>query len=311
MSKNKWTLDNIPSLHGKVIIVTGGNSGLGYESVRALSAAGAEVILASRSVEKGEEARDSIIKEFSGAKIKVMQLDLGDLSSVKEFAESFLSEYDRLDVLMNNACIMTTPYFLTKDGLEAQNGINHFGHFALTSYLLDTIRKTDGARIVNISSNAHKAGKMDFNDPLFKDGKGYSPMKSYGRSKLSNLLFTYELQRMFDSDGTNAIAVAAHPGFSRTNLIRYIDKKLIYKLFSPLLYPVSQSADMGALPQIRAAVDPAVKGGEYYGPAGFAQMKGYPVKVNSNAASHDREAARELWKLSEELVDSRIKINDL
>jgi len=308
MSKDKWTYNDMPDLKGKVVIVTGGNSGLGLESVRIMAEKGAEVILASRSREKGEDAKSEILKDLPDARITVMRLDMVDLECIKTFSEEFKKSYDRLDILMNNAGIMTTPYFKTKDGFEGQMGTNHLGHFALTAHLIGLIKKTEGARVVNVSSNAHKAGKMDFDNLLFEEGKDYSPMKAYGRSKLSNLLFTYELQRRFESNGTDAIAVAAHPGFSRTNLIRYIDKKTAFKILSPLVYPISQSAEMGALPQVRAAVDPTVKGGEYYGPDGFGQMKGYPVKVKSNSASLDNEAARKLWEASEELTGVELRV---
>jgi len=307
MSKQVWDKRNIPDLSGKVIIVTGGNSGLGYESVKAFAEKGAQVILASRSVTGGEEARASILKELPGARIDVMTLDLVDLASVKDFSQKFMDKYDSLDVLMNNAGIMTTPYFRTKDGFEGQMGTNHFGHFALTAHLMDLIKVTQGARVVNVSSNAHKAGTMDFDNLLFEEGKGYSPMKAYGRSKLSNLLFTYELQRWFDKNGIEAIAVAAHPGFSETNLVRYIDKKVAYRIFKPLASLMAQSAAMGALPQIRAAVDPDVNGGEYYGPSGMGEMKGYPVRVESNGKTHDREDARRLWEVSEELTGVKIE----
>lgn len=308
MSKDKWTYNDMPDLKGKVVIVTGGNSGLGLESVRIMAEKGAEVILASRSREKGEDAKSEILKDLPDARITVMRLDMVDLECIKTFSEEFKKSYDRLDILMNNAGIMTTPYFKTKDGFEGQMGTNHLGHFALTAHLIGLIKKTEGARVVNVSSNAHKAGKMDFDNLLFEEGKDYSPMKAYGRSKLSNLLFTYELQRRLESNGTDAIAVAAHPGFSRTNLIRYIDKKTAFKILSPLVYPISQSAEMGALPQVRAAVDPTVKGGEYYGPDGFGQMKGYPVKVKSNSASLDNEAARKLWEASEELTGVELRV---
>ena len=220
MSKEKWTLDNMPDLTGKVIIVTGGNSGLGYESVKAIAGKGAEVIPTSRSSEKGETARAEILKSNPGGKIVVMELDLMEFASIKKFANSFKEKYDKLDILLNNAGIMTTPYFLTKDGLEAQNGTNHFGHFALTGQLLDLIKKTPGSRVVNVSSNAHKYGKMDFDNFLFENGDGYTPMKSYARSKLANLLFTYELQRAFIANDIESISAAAHPGASRTNLGR-------------------------------------------------------------------------------------------
>lgn len=308
MSKGKWDKTNIQSLTGKVIIVTGGNSGLGYESVKAFAGKGASVVLASRREEKGREASDKISEDFPAADIKVMKLDLADLSSVESFAANFRTGYDRLDILMNNAGIMTTPYFTTRDGFEGQMGTNHLGHFALTGRLLDIIMSSPGSRIVNVSSSAHKAGKMDFDNLLFEKGKGYSPMKAYGRSKLANLLFTYELQRRLEEAGSDTSCLAAHPGFSSTNLVRYINKKFIYKLLSPFMSLISQSAAMGALPQIRAAVDPDARGGEYYGPGGFGGMKGCPVRVKSNSASHNMDDARKLWELSEELTGVRYQI---
>lgn len=300
MSNEKWITVNIPDLSGKVIIVTGGNSGLGYESVKAFAEKGAEVILASRSVEKGEAAKQKI-GEVKG-NISVLPLDLMDFASIKSFTEKFQQKYKRLDVLLNNAGIMTTPYFLTKDGLEAQMGTNHFGHFALTGLLFNLLKNTPESRIVNVSSMAHKQGKMDFNNLLFENGKGYSPIKSYGRSKLANLLFTYELQRRIEAKGIKSIAVAAHPGVSNTNLARYLEDKLIFKILMPLMSPFIQEQDMGALPQIRASVDKNVKRGEYYGPNGFNEMKGFPVLVKSNAASHNLEDARKLWEVSEKLT---------
>lgn len=300
MSKKKWTTDNIPDLTGKVIIVTGGNSGLGYESVKAFAKKGAEVILASRSLEKGEKARAEIEKTGISGKITVMQLDLMELKSISGFATRFKEKYKRLDVLLNNAGIMTTPYFLTKDGFEAQMGTNHLGHFALTGLLFDLLKKTSDSSIVNVSSSAHKQGKMDFNNLLFEGGKDYSPLKAYGRSKLSNLLFTYELQRKLEANGLNAIAVAAHPGVAQTNLARYLDSKFWFKLLMPVFKLISQDQAQGALPQIRAAVDPNTKGGQYYGP--HKGMKGDPVLVESNNASHHKEDAKKLWLASETLT---------
>jgi NAD(P)-dependent dehydrogenase (short-subunit alcohol dehydrogenase family) len=302
MSKTKWTIENIPDLTGKVIIVTGGNSGLGYESVKAFAENGAEVVLASRSTEKGETAKTQIMKSNPKGKIRVMELDLMDFSSIKEFTREFRGKYDQLNVLLNNAGIMTTPYFLTKDGLEAQNGTNHFGHYALTGLLMDLIVKSPGSRIVNVSSNGHKYGKMDFENLLFENGKDYTPMKSYARSKLSNLLFTYELQRAFELKGIDSIAVAAHPGASRTNLGRFLENKWWFKPLFALMAPFTQDQAQGALPQIRASVDPNVKGGEYYGPSGFGEMKGDPVLVKSNNASHDQEDAKQLWEVSQKLT---------
>lgn len=301
MNKDKWTTDNIPDLSGKIIIVTGGNSGLGYESVKSFAKKGAEVILASRSLTKGENARAEIEKLGISGKIIVMQLDLMDLESVKRFAVDYQEKYKRLDVLLNNAGIMTTPYFLTKDGFEAQMGTNHLGHFALTGLLFHLIKTTEGARVVNVSSSAHKQGKMDFNNLLFDEGKDYSPLKAYGRSKLSNLLFTYELQRKLEASGIKAKAVAAHPGVAQTNLARYLDNKFWFKLLMPVFKLISQDQAQGALPQIRASVDPEVKGGQYYGP--HKGMKGNPVIVQSNDASHNKEDAKKLWEASEKLTD--------
>lgn len=300
MKKENWTKANIPDLSGKVIIVTGGNSGLGYESVKAFAEKGAEVILASRTVEKGEAAKKAM-GEVKG-NISVLSLDLMDFSSIKSFTEKFQQKYKQLDVLLNNAGIMTTPYFLTKDGLEAQMGTNHFGHFALTGLLFNHLKNTPSSRIVNVSSMAHKQGKMDFSNLLFENGVGYSPIKSYGRSKLANLLFTYELQRRMAANAIKSISVAAHPGVSNTNLARYLEDKLMFKILMPLMSPFIQEQDMGALPQIRASVDEHVKGSEYYGPGGFNEMKGFPVLVKSNAASHSLDDAKKLWEVSEKIT---------
>jgi len=282
---------------------SGGNSGLGYESVKAFSEKGAEVILASRDLVKGHEAKKQMSNGNINGNVKVMQLDLMDKTSIKKFAEDYKKKYDRLDVLLNNAGIMTTPYHLTRDGLEAQNGVNHFGHFMLTGLLFDMIKSTPGARIVNVSSNAHKQGKMDFDNFLFEGGKGYSPIKSYGRSKLANLLFTLELQNRFKNGSIDAMAVSAHPGVAETNLAVHLEKKWWFKLLMPIFKLMAQGQEQGALPQIRAAVDPGVKGGEYYGP--HKGMKGHPVVVKSNAASHNKEDAKKLWDLSQEIMGIR------
>jgi len=307
MSKQKWTTANIPDLSGKVIIVTGGNIGLGYESVKAFYEKGAEVILACRSVDKGEKAKAEIEKAGAKGKIVVMELDLADLASVKAFSKAFKAKYSQLDVLLNNAGIMTTPYFLTKDGFEGQMGTNHLGHFALTGELMDLIARTPSSRVVNVSSSGHKAGKMNFDDLLFADGKGYGRMKAYGRSKLSNLLFTYELQRFFENKEVESIALAAHPGGSQTNLDQHINTMWWFKLVRPLFEAMTQSAAMGALPQIRASVDPEVKGGQYYGPQ--KGMTGYPILVQSNKASHNKADQRKLWDMSEELTGVKIGLD--
>jgi NAD(P)-dependent dehydrogenase (short-subunit alcohol dehydrogenase family) len=299
----KWTIDNIPDLTGKVIIVTGGNSGLGYESVKAFAGKGATVVLASRNIQKGESARTEILKVHPATQISVMELDLMDLASIRKFADTFKQEYDRLDVLMNNAGIMMTPYFLTKEGFEAQMGTNHLGHFALTGHLMELIIETPVSRVVNVSSEGHKRGEMEFDNLLFENGKDYAPMKAYGRSKLANLLFTYELKRLFEKHGIDSIAVASHPGASMTNLFRHAEKKLWFRLLKPVAYLIGMSAAQGALTQIRAAIDKDVKGGQYYGP--HKNMRGYPVLVESSEASHHMEDAKKLWEVSEKLTDMR------
>ena len=302
MNNLLWTTEHMPDLTGKIIVVTGGNSGLGYESVKAFAMKGAEVVLASRSAEKGEEARTEILKAIPDGKIKVMQLDLGDLGSVRNFATAFRENFKKLDVLLNNAGIMMTPYFQTKDGFEGQFGINHLGHFALTGLLMDVLLKTEGARIVNVSSGAHKRGEMDFSNLQYENGKDYSPIKAYGRSKLSNLLFTYELQRKLESAKNDTIAVAAHPGLAMTNLARDQKGKFLFKILAPLFKRMAQDQAMGALPQIRASVDPNVRAGEYYGPNGRNEMKGYPIVVQSSEASHNLKDAATLWEESENLT---------
>ena len=294
----KWTTDKIPDLTGKVIIVTGANSGIGFEATKEFARKGAETILACRNTNKAKKASDRIKKRIPDAKSVMMQLDLSSLESVDRFAEEFKENYSSLDVLLNNAGIMFVPYRTTSEGFESQVGVNHLGHFALTGLLFDLLTKTPGARVVNVSSNGHRMGKMDFDNYIFKNGKGYSRLGAYGRSKLSNLLFTYELDRRFKKANIDAIAVAAHPGISNTNLIR----QWYFKVLKPIIILTTQSAYMGALPLLRAAADLDVKGSEYYGPGGRGEQRGYPTKVESNGASHNKEDALRLWNLSEKLT---------
>ncbi len=297
-----WTTNNIPSLAGKTIIVTGGNSGLGLQSVKAYAEKSATVILACRNYDKGEAAKNEILKLTPAAQIVVMTLDLADLSSVNTFAERFNREFKRLDILLNNAGIMMPPYQLTKDGIESQQGTNHFGHFALTGLLLDKLKATPASRVVNVSSIAHKQGKMDFNNLLYNNGKGYSPMAAYGRSKLENLLFTYGLQAFFTTNKLDIKAVAAHPGVSDTNLFSSIGGSFLQTILKPLFKLFIQPASMGALPQLRASVDESVVGGEYFGPNGANEMKGYPVIVRPNNHALNKEHIRQLWDVSEKIT---------
>ncbi len=297
----KWTTRNIPELTGKIIIVTGANSGIGFEAAKEFARKGAKTILASRNLDKAEKASAKIQKEIPDATVEIMQLDLANLNSVNNFATEFKKKYDRLDVLVNNAGIMMVAFQKTVDGFESQMGTNHLGHFALTGLLHNLLIKTKGARVVNVSSGGHRSGEMDFDNFMFDEGKEYSRMKAYGRSKLANLLFTYELDKRFKKEKTEAMAVAAHPGMASTNLADHMMgfAKPVLKIIFGLM---AQSAAKGALPTIRAAVDPEVKGSEYYGPRGFQEERGYPVRVESNEASHNNEDAKRLWELSEKLT---------
>lgn len=296
-------------MSGKIIIVTGGNGGLGFESVKVFAEKGANVILTSRSIEKGEKAKQEI-GNVNGT-IEVMELDLQDFKSIEKFSEEFKRKYDKLDVLLNNAGISQTPYFLTKDGLEGQMGVNHFGHFKLTGLLMDVIKKTPQSRVVNLSSGGHKykSAKMDFDNLLYENGKDYSPMGAYCRSKLAILLFTYELDRKFKKHNIDSISVAAHPGGANTNLLDNVKAnffmkgimKIMVKLF--VLFGIAQTPAQGALSEIRASVDENVKGGDYYGPRGKMDMEGPPELSESSEDSYNEEHANKLWEISEKITD--------
>jgi NAD(P)-dependent dehydrogenase (short-subunit alcohol dehydrogenase family) len=302
MATKNWGIADISDLTGKIIIVTGGNSGLGFEAVKALSGKGARVVMACRSMQKGEIAKSKIVEIQPKSKIEVMALDLADLRSVRNFVSQFNQKYAQLDILLNNAGIMMVPYSLTKDGFENQIGTNHLGHFTLTGLLLDLLRKTPKSRVVNVSSMAHKSGSMDFDNLLYANGKGYTPIKAYGRSKLCNLLFTYELQRFFEANKIDCMAVAAHPGVSDTNLFDHAAPKWVMKVLRPLFLRMIQPAQMGVLPELRAATDLSVKGADYFGPDGKREMKGYPVLVSSTKEANSIENARLLWEVSEKLT---------
>ena len=306
--RESWTAREIPDLTGKIIIITGANSGIGYESTRELTRKGAEVIVASRDPIKAERSILNIKEEIPGAKLEFIELNLANLDSVRKFAEKFKSKYNSLDILLNNAGIMLIPFGKTVDGFENTVGTNHLGHFALTGLLMDRLSITPGARVVNVASNAHYAGEMDFNNLLFENKLGYTPMKAYSRSKLANLLFTYELQRRFQSGGFDVSALAAHPGISATSLADHLFFNLISWLIQPVMKMVFQSSAMGALPSLRASVDPDALGGQYYGPDGKGEKSGYPIIVDSNPASKNEKDARTLWKISEELTE--IKYQD-
>ena len=299
-----WTEGDIPDLSGKTVVITGANSGLGLVAADALAAKGAQVVLACRDQAKGRAAEAEIRGRHAGAKTALMSLDLSSLADIRRFADAVQAAHPRIDVLMNNAGVMALPYRKTADGFEMQFGTNHLGHFALTGLLLDRMLKTDGARVVTVSSGAHRMGRIRFDDPQWE--QGYRKWPAYGQSKLANLLFAYELQRRLAAAGATAISVAAHPGYAATNLQavgpQMQGSSLLERLMEIGNTLFSQTAAMGALPQIYAAVAPGVQGGDYYGPDGIGELWGHPRKVTSNASSQDVNAARRLWTLSEQLT---------
>jgi NAD(P)-dependent dehydrogenase (short-subunit alcohol dehydrogenase family) len=298
----RWRARDIPDQSGRVALVTGANSGLGYHTALELARHGARVIVASRSDVRGKEAVARIIAEVPNADLDLRALDLASLANVRSFADGIRASYPSLDLLINNAGVMAIPRQLTADGFEMQFGTNHLGHFALTGLLLPALLRTADARIVTVSSTAHKPGRIDFDD--LQHEQSYRKWKVYSDSKLANLLFAYELQRRLEAAGSPVISVAAHPGTSATNLVAVsaqdnILKRLVMPAGARL---ISQSAAKGALPQLYAATAPDVKGGEYFGPNGIAESFGYPKRVDSIPSSKDLDAASRLWSISEELT---------
>jgi NAD(P)-dependent dehydrogenase (short-subunit alcohol dehydrogenase family) len=298
-----WTPKDIPDLSGRVAIVTGANSGMGLEIARELARKNASVVLACRDNDRGSAASGSIRSGIPEARVKVAPLDLASLASVRRFADVFRGRHDRLDVLVNNAGVLLAPYGTTEDGFELHFGINHLGHFALTGLLMDRLLATRASRIVTVSSRGHATGRIDFANLTGEDDRRYSAARAYGRSKLANLLFTYELHRRLA--GTDTTAVAAHPGGAATDLGRRMGDRRFYRAILPVLEWLSQSAAEGARPILRAATDPDAEGGEYYGPGGFLGMRGRPVVVRSHRRSYDEDVARRLWAVSEELTGVR------
>jgi NAD(P)-dependent dehydrogenase (short-subunit alcohol dehydrogenase family) len=294
MSK-QWNIEQLPPQTGRVAVITGANSGLGYETALALAQKNVEVIMACRDMRKAEEAKAKIIQLHPAAKVKPMKLDLSRLREVREFSDQIQKNYQNLDLLINNAGIMMSPYKVTEDGFENQLATNYIGHFALTGMLLPLLTVTPGSRIVTLSSLSYKWAEIQFDD--FHARKGYSRRKAYGQSKRACLIFAFELQRRLSAAGFDTLSVAAHPGLSKTNLDQYFPA-----LIRPLGSLFLQSAKKGALPILYAALDQGIKGGEFIGPDGFQQMRGYPTRVEADAYSYDREIAQRLWKASEEMV---------
>jgi NAD(P)-dependent dehydrogenase (short-subunit alcohol dehydrogenase family) len=296
---DRWTWSDVPDQRGRTAVVTGSNSGIGYEAALELARHGAAVVLACRDLERAEGAAAGIRAAAPGATVSTLHLDLASLASVRRAAEQLCGAYDRLDLLVNNAGLMFPPYARTEDGFELQFGTNHLGHFALTGLVLDRLLAAPGSRVVTVSSTGHRAGAIDFDDLQF-ERRRYLRLTAYGQSKLANLLFTYELQRRLEAARAATIALAAHPGAASTRLTRFLPGWM-----RTLGNGFGQDARMGALPTLRAAVDPAARGGEYYGPGGWMEMRGFPRRVESSGRSHDAGAQRRLWERSEELTGVR------
>ena len=295
----KWTAADVPGQSGRTAIVTGATSGLGYDTAAVLAEKGAQVVLAVRNLDKGREAVDRIKAASPNAVVTLQELDLSSLDSVRRAADDLRAAHPRIDLLINNAGVMYVPTReTTKDGFEMQFGTNHLGHFALTGLLLDHLTSVDGSRIVTVSSVGHRIlAHIHFDDPQFS--RKYNRVEAYGQSKLANLLFTYALQRRLQAKGAPTVALAAHPGFSDTELMRYLPTKFIPDVVWKV---ATQPAAKGALPTLRAATDPDARGGQYYGPDGLGEVKGNPKVVGSSAQSRDEDVQRRLWALSEELT---------
>jgi NAD(P)-dependent dehydrogenase (short-subunit alcohol dehydrogenase family) len=302
MSNEKWTAENIPNQKGKVVVVTGSSSGIGFEAARVLAEKQATVIIAVRNLEKGNKAVEKILVQNKEADVKVLELDLANLESVERFAENFKKEYSRLDLLINNAGVMIPPYSKTSDGFELQFGTNHLGHYALTGSLLELLLKTEGSRIVNVSSGAHKVGNLNFDD-LTWEKRSYSAWRAYGDSKIANLYFTYELDRQLKEHHLDLIVTAAHPGYTATELQRNMG---VFEFLNSIF---AQDVSIGSLPTLRAATEGGLKGKEYFGPGGLMEMWGNPVRVESNELSKDGTIAKKLWEVSEKLTGVKFEFN--
>ncbi len=302
-----WTTSRIPDQTGRTIIVTGANSGLGFETARALAGAGALVVMACRDERRARVAADAIRADEACGELEILPLDLASLASVRDFAKAFSDRHPALHVLINNAGIMAIPRRTTADGFEMQFGTNHLGHFALTALLLERLLAVEDSRVVSLSSTAHKFGRIDFDD--LQRERSYFRWSVYGQSKLANLHFAYELERRFRATRTPCLSNACHPGWSATNL-QYVGARMegrgwLESLASGLNRLFSQDAAAGALPTLYAATAPEAKGGDFFGPDGLGEIKGHPRKVNSSRRSHELEAARRLWEVSEELTGVR------
>lgn len=303
----KWTDADVPDQSGRVAIVTGSNTGLGYETAKVLARKGARVVLAVRDTAKGDAAAAEITRAAPSADLAVHALDLGSLDSVRTAAAELAAAYPSIDLLINNAGVMYPPKSTTRDGFELQFGTNHLGHFALTGLLLKNVLATPNSRIVVVASMAHDIqAKIDFDD-LQWERRRYSRVGAYGQAKLANLMFAYALQRRLEAKGEKTIALAAHPGISNTELMRHLPGTNLPGVMKAAGL-VTNSPFKGALATLRAATDPTATGGEYYGPDGFRELMGHPVLVPSSKQSHDVGVQERLWTVSEQLTGVTIEL---
>jgi NAD(P)-dependent dehydrogenase (short-subunit alcohol dehydrogenase family) len=296
----RWTADHIADQAGRTFVVTGANSGLGFETARQLAAHGARVVLAVRSHARGTEAVARLTAAQPGAAVESRPLDLADLNSVRAFAAAIVGDGTPVDVLINNAGVMYPPRRLTVQGFESQFGTNHLGHFALTGLLFGTIRRGTDPRVVTVSSGEHRGGSINFDD--LTGERSYAPRAFYQQSKLANVLFGLELDRRVRAAGIRVRSVLAHPGYARTNLQSSGPTGLLKQALRISNQVFAQSAARGALSQLYAAVDPAAEGGRFYGPRGLGELRGYPGEVQPDPAGRDQETAQRLWEVSERLT---------
>jgi NAD(P)-dependent dehydrogenase (short-subunit alcohol dehydrogenase family) len=306
----RWSLDDIDSASGKVVLVTGATSGIGFEAALGFARKGARVLLGARNRDKARAAAERIQAEVPDAALDVVAMDLASLASVRAASTALHERSERLDVLCNNAGVMALPYARTVDGFELQLGTNHLGHFALTGLLLDRLLGTTGSRVVTVSSFAHHPGRIDFDD--LQSERSYDKWRAYAQSKLANLLFMRALDRRLRAAGASTISVACHPGYAATGL-QSVGPELEGSRVAAAIYRfanawIAQDARMGALPTLCAALAPAIDGGDFIGPRGPLQLRGHPRRVGSSARARDADAAERLWRVSEELTGVRYEL---
>lgn len=299
----KWTQQDIPDLTDKVIIITGANSGLGFECAKTFAEKGATVVMTARNMQKGEQAKAELLASQPDVSLDLMQLDVGDLSSVRDFAAAFRAKYDRLDILLNNAGVMAIPRQETPDGFEMQLGVNHLGHFALTGQLLDVITRTPNARVHNVSSSANYTGTINFDDLMGE--QEYGRWAAYGQSKLANVFFTFELQKRLTAAGFDTIANTSHPGLVIGNLqansVEQSGTRMESWMYNTSKLFMAQDISMGVLPMLYGCTAEEAKGGVFYGPKTF-NMRGYPAEKKANKEAYDADALQRFWDVSEDLT---------